>query len=859
MPLKLKWQFWKALSSPVSPEEGQNPKTTKIESPQKITKSKNGITKLTILGHSLLVVWAFSGAIAVSFNFGIVQWFERQTQTFFLRKRGQVAHPQDIIILAIDENSMSQGDQFLADPDQFPDFAPLERWPWKREAYAQAIAKILESGAKAIAIDLVFDRPSIYGKEDDQKLRQVLEKYPGKITLAAVYDDSEIRQGGLLQLIQPNEIFRVNNLSVGSINYPLEKNGKIHRLGNYFPKYYSDSLDDPELAKVFHENIATIPSFAEATLQAAQINFLQPQGEDIFYYGPAHTFEYISFADILDPNNWQGYLKNGAYFKDKIVLIGPTAELHQDFHPTPVATKMTGIEINANAIATLKQGTAIRQAFPHPFVRGIAALITITIIGIFIGSKKRWLTRLSLSFVSAISWLAACYFILIYANLILPSSIPTISIILIGISYGVIGATKDLFGKLQLKKTLKYYSSSPLVRKILTQQEDEDFKDVLQEREEELFAQKLANRYQIIEQLSSGGFGETFIAEDTLRPGNPRCVVKQLRPLSDKPKVWELARRLFLKEAEILEKLGKHDQIPQLLAYFEEEEEFYLVQELVIGRTFSHEIPIAVPFSEPKVIAFLKDLLPVLGFIHDHGVIHRDLKPDNLIRRKLDRKLIIIDFGTVKEIATVSDDDETQPEKTVAIGTRGYMPLEQLAGTPQFNSDIYALGMIAIETMTLSDPYDLEKDPETGEIIWEELVEASPELIAILRKMVKVNYRERYQNTEEVLADLEPLIANLPDNFTLEKEHQQQLFMGASNPDDSTNADFDSTTPWHNNTNNNDHATVPWPEGSKPGKKPDNNATFNWSGMVNSLSTELRSEFEEENQPDDDDPTNPWP
>jgi serine/threonine protein kinase/CHASE2 domain-containing sensor protein len=859
MPLKLKWQFWKALSAPSSPGEGKIVKTTKLESPQKITKPKNSITKLTILGHSLLVFWAFSGAIAVSFNLEKVQWMERQTQSLFFKRRGQVAHPKDIIILAIDENSMNQGDQFLADPDQFPFFEPLQRWPWKREAYAIAIQKILDAGAKTVAVDVVLDRPSIYGEQDDLKLKEVLQQYPGKITLAALYDDSEIRQGGLLQLIQPNDIFRINSLSVGSINYPLEQDGKIHRLGSLFPRYYSDSLDDPELAKIFHQDIATIPSFAEATLQAAGINFPQPKGENIFYYGPTHSFEYISFADVLDPENWQGYLQNGAYFKDKIVLIGPTAELHQDFHHTPIAARMPGIEVNANAIATLKQGTAIRQAFPNIWLRGIFVFISIGLMGGFLGLRKRWLTRLALSFVLVTLWLISCYIVFIYTNLILPSSVPVIGVILVGISYGVTGATKDLFGKLQLKNTLKHYSSSPLVRKILTQQEDEEFKDVLQEREEDLFAQKLAGRYQIIEQLSSGGFGETFIAEDTLRPGNPRCVVKQLRPLSDKPKVWELARRLFLKEAEALEKLGSHKQIPQLLAYFEEEEEFYLVQELVIGRTFSHEIPIAVPFSDAKVVAFLQDLLSVLDFIHSQGVIHRDLKPDNIIRRKSDRKLIIIDFGTVKEIATVSDDNEEQVEKTVAIGTRGYMPLEQLAGTPKFNSDIYALGMIAIETLTLSDPYDLEKDPETGEIMWEELVEARPELIAILKKMVKVNHRDRYQTAQEVLDDLAPLIAELPDDFMLEKEHQEQLFSHSSSPDDYTDADLDSTTPWNNH--NDDDSTTPWSGGLKQrNQNRDDDATFNWSGMVNSLSTELRSEFEDEDEDNDNDDnkTNPW-
>ena len=268
-------------------------------------------------------------------------------------------------------------------------------------------------------------------------------------------------------------------------------------------------------------------------------------------------------------------------------------------------------------------------------------------------------------------------------------------------------------------------------------------------------ANLLAGRYKIKRVLGSGGFGLTYLAEDTQRPGAPECVVKHLRPARRDEKFLQVARRLFRTEAEILEKLGNHPQIPQLLAYFEENQEFYLVQEYIQGNSLTEELPVDKRLPESQVVDLLKGLLQIMVFIHKNSVIHRDIKPSNIIRRQADGQVVLIDFGAVKQIQPQDQGD--QEGATVAIGTRGYAPPEQYAGHPSFSSDIYALGMIGVQALTGIPPHQLPVSLETGDINWRHLANVSQELGQILEKMVRYHFVERYQSVSVVLKELEGL------------------------------------------------------------------------------------------------------
>ncbi len=262
----------------------------------------------------------------------------------------------------------------------------------------------------------------------------------------------------------------------------------------------------------------------------------------------------------------------------------------------------------------------------------------------------------------------------------------------------------------------------------------------------------LDRRYKVVSNLGEGGFGATYLAEDTKIPGNPYCVVKKFRPKRRDEKFLEIARRLFNTEAKTLGTVGRHDRIPQLLAYFEENNDFYLIQEYIKGHSLKDELTPGKKLSAPYVVALLKDVIEVLQFVHGFRVIHRDIKPDNIMRREADGQLVLIDFGAVKQIETqIADVPETY---TVAIGTSGYTPPEQLLGQPVLNSDIYALGMIGIQALVGMAALQVPRNSVTREVIWRDRVQVSDKLAAILDKMVRQNHEERYQSAVEVSEDL---------------------------------------------------------------------------------------------------------
>ena len=268
--------------------------------------------------------------------------------------------------------------------------------------------------------------------------------------------------------------------------------------------------------------------------------------------------------------------------------------------------------------------------------------------------------------------------------------------------------------------------------------------------------QTIGGRYNIVRQLGQGGFGATFVAHDHHLPSDRDCVVKQLKPQATDPFTLQTARRLFETEAKILHQLGHHQQIPQLFAYFEESQEFYLVQELVEGDNLSQELTPGTSWSDQQVIDLLQEILTILAFVHQHHVIHRDINPHNLIRRKSDRKLVLIDFGAVKQVSTQIVQGKSS-SFTVAIGTPGYRPSEQANGNPRLSSDIYAVGIVGIQALTGVAPQELPVDPDSGEICWRDRTSVSPELAKVLDKMIRYDFRERYPSAEAALQALDDL------------------------------------------------------------------------------------------------------
>ena len=286
-----------------------------------------------------------------------------------------------------------------------------------------------------------------------------------------------------------------------------------------------------------------------------------------------------------------------------------------------------------------------------------------------------------------------------------------------------------------------------------------------------MLGKTLTGRYKIVKQLGGGGFSHTFIAEDGHLPDHPLCVIKQLKPVSSQAEVLRISRELFDKEAKILYRLGKHDCIPSLLAHFEEDQEFFLAQELIEGNVLSQEIKSGQCWGEGYTIDFLTDILSTLDFVHQQQVIHRDIKPSNLIRRDRDRKIVLIDFGAVKEVSTQSINqsfinqsfsqsfNQSGNTSSLVIGSPGYMPNEQYSGKTIFASDIYAIGIIAIQALTGLSPNQIPEDLLTSEFCWRDRVEVTPTLADVIDKMVRFDFRQRYQSIDELLEAIQPLRA----------------------------------------------------------------------------------------------------
>ncbi len=266
----------------------------------------------------------------------------------------------------------------------------------------------------------------------------------------------------------------------------------------------------------------------------------------------------------------------------------------------------------------------------------------------------------------------------------------------------------------------------------------------------------LHKRYRAIKKIGKGGFGATFLAIDLLLPGNPFCVIKQLRTSADNPDAFKMALELFEREAKTLGKID-HPQIPRLLDYFEDGHQFYLVQSLIKGRNLQQEVKQNGTFTESGAKYFLAEILPVLQYIHSIKIIHRDIKPANIIRREQDNRLILIDFGAVKDqvstqlIQTYGQTALTQ----FAVGTLGYAPPEQLVMRPVYASDLYALGATCLYLLTGKPPKELPCHSTTGNLLWEQEVNLSDSFTQILKQMLHTDIRSRYKSAKEIIEALD--------------------------------------------------------------------------------------------------------
>jgi serine/threonine protein kinase len=260
----------------------------------------------------------------------------------------------------------------------------------------------------------------------------------------------------------------------------------------------------------------------------------------------------------------------------------------------------------------------------------------------------------------------------------------------------------------------------------------------------------LAGRYLTEKPLARGGFGAAYTARDRYTPAMRRCVVKQLMPTGLVGQQLEIAKQMFDREGEVLERLGTHPQIPDLLAFFEvqagSDNFFYLAQEFIDGFTLEQLVEQHGAISEPDVVEIMNSLLPVLQFVHENGSIHRDIKPSNIMIRKADQIYFLLDFGAVKQVTAAA-----AGQKSTGIFTPGYGAPEQMRGDKVFpSSDLYAFAVTCLFLLTGKQPDELF-DVNTNQWKWRDAIAVNPHLARLLDRMLETAPNSRFDSAKAVL------------------------------------------------------------------------------------------------------------
>ncbi|QZZ22519.1 protein kinase [Leptothermofonsia sichuanensis E412] len=266
----------------------------------------------------------------------------------------------------------------------------------------------------------------------------------------------------------------------------------------------------------------------------------------------------------------------------------------------------------------------------------------------------------------------------------------------------------------------------------------------------------LDGRYRVVQILSTEDWGQVYLAQDTRRPSQPQCIIQHVRPIAVEPEYQDAIRHLFVREAAILEKLADHDQIPQLLACFEDEEGFYLVQEFVSGYPLSLELQTDRFWDENEVVQLLLECLEPLSFVHNQGIRHGNLTPENLVRRMHDGKFVLVGFDSIRQLHLSLLSLHGYGIAPAEIINQGYQAPEQLQGMPCLASDVYSIGVIAIHALTGTHPSLFQTGSTQGEFSWQtslQKAELHPreEFIALLNRMVHPDCNQRYASAREAL------------------------------------------------------------------------------------------------------------
>jgi eukaryotic-like serine/threonine-protein kinase len=261
----------------------------------------------------------------------------------------------------------------------------------------------------------------------------------------------------------------------------------------------------------------------------------------------------------------------------------------------------------------------------------------------------------------------------------------------------------------------------------------------------------LRSHYQIVKVLGIGKSGTTYLAKDLDLIDSPLYVVKKFEWVDSNLGGKSLAEKLFEIQGSIAYQLGQHPQIPNLITKFEVDDNRYLVREYIDGELLSTELTPGTIWTQTQVFDFLVDLMGILKFVHSFNYIHQDINPHNIIRHHNDGKFYLIGYSCIKDLGSTWQNLPDNDARN--LNDPNYVPYEQEQNIPKLTSDIYAVGAIAIQALT--GRYPIEKDSYSYELKWRDEVKIDLKLVEIINRMVRPDYRNRYQSAAEVLQALQ--------------------------------------------------------------------------------------------------------
>ncbi len=751
----LQGKFWKYLTQRLSSSPG---------SPQISWKQP-----LVFIGLAIGILTIGSKQL------GALESWELATFDRMLRWRPEAERDERLLVVSVTEE----------------DIQAQQQWPLSDATIHELLLELNQYQPIAIGLDIYRDIPEPPGHEE---FSAYLQQNPSIVPVCKVGDSLSRGVGS------PPDITKQH---VGFADLVVDSGGILRR-GLLFVSPDEESRCQTQfslsfqLARRYLHNLGIEPEQTpEEKVKLGQAVFepLSPSSggyQNLDARGYQILLDYRSSSAGVRNITLQDVLQNQfepSWVKGKIVLIGVTAESGKDLFYTPYSAgfqdnqKMPGVIVHAQLTSQIiSAALAEKPLFWYmPEWGELLWIVFWSICGGLVASFARHPLRLALAEGAALgALLGICWFAFLQAGWF-PVVAPTLALLGSSTTAVVYSAYQSNRERQEMARLVEQQNQDLEMLQALfrrgesvheattvawshTNEETSLPPDVEAETviatEEQTWKKgftKLGERYEITDSLASGGFASTYLAKDTLATDTLICVVKRLQTAGHNEQFIQIARRLFHTEVEILGRLGHHPQIPQLLDSFEEDDEFYLVEEYIAGDLLSAELRQAQTLEPKKVVELIKDVLSTLDYLHQHQVIHRDLKPNNLIRSPKNGRLVLIDFGAVKQIQP-QDQAGEEVEKTVAIGTKGYTPPEQYAGQPNFSSDLYALGMIGIQALTGISPNQLERDKNTGNIqLKMSFLGVDSKLTAILEKMVRYHFRDRYQSAKAVLEELNRL------------------------------------------------------------------------------------------------------